>query len=74
MFTGAEFQSVRRALDEIPIIDTHEHYGEKWDSPETTLYDVMNESYLACANASRMPAPKHGGGGTAVCEALSPRS
>lgn len=47
MFTGAEFLSLRKALDEIPIIDTHEHYGEKWDSPETTLYRVMAESYPA---------------------------
>lgn len=46
MFTGTEFRSLRKALDEIPIIDTHEHYGEKWDSPETTLYDIFRESYV----------------------------
>lgn len=45
MFTGAEFRSLRKALDEIPIIDTHEHYGEQWDAP-TTLYAVMSESYV----------------------------
>jgi len=47
VFTGAEFRSLRRALDEIPIIDTHEHYGEGFGSPKTTLYDVMRESYVA---------------------------
>jgi predicted TIM-barrel fold metal-dependent hydrolase len=46
MFTGREFESLRKALDEIPIIDTHEHYGEKWDSPETSLYTLFRESYV----------------------------
>ena len=46
MFTGTEFRSLRKALDEIPIIDTHEHYGEKWDSPATTLYEIFRESYV----------------------------
>ncbi|MBN1460208.1 MAG: hypothetical protein JXA57_11780, partial [Armatimonadetes bacterium] len=46
MFTGREFQSVRTALDEIPIVDTHEHYGEKWNSPTTSLYDLFRDSYV----------------------------
>jgi predicted TIM-barrel fold metal-dependent hydrolase len=46
MFTGREFESVRKALDEIPIIDTHEHYGEKWDSSKTSLYTLFRESYV----------------------------
>lgn len=47
MFTGAEFASLRKALDEIPIIDTHEHYGETWNAPETTLYDLCEQSYAS---------------------------
>ncbi len=46
MFTGHEFESLRKALDEVPIIDTHEHYGPKWNSPETTLYTIFRESYV----------------------------
>jgi len=46
MFTGQAFSSVRAALDEIPIIDTHEHYGDKWSAPETTLYTIFRESYV----------------------------
>ncbi|UCC68422.1 MAG: amidohydrolase family protein [Armatimonadota bacterium] len=46
MFAGSEFKSVRKALDEIPIIDTHEHYGKTWNSPETTLYGIFRQSYV----------------------------
>jgi hypothetical protein len=46
MFSGREFADVRKALDDIPIVDTHEHYGEEWDSPETTVYRLFSESYL----------------------------
>jgi len=46
MFTGQEFASLREALDEIPIVDTHEHYGEGWDAPETSLYGLFRESYV----------------------------
>jgi len=46
MFTGHEFESLRKALDEIPIIDTHEHYGPNWNSPDTTLYAILRESYV----------------------------
>lgn len=46
MFTGSGFQSLREALDEIPIIDTHEHYGATWNAPETTLYDIFANSYV----------------------------
>ncbi len=46
MFTGQEFLSLRKALDEIPIIDTHEHYGEAWDGPETDLYALFRDSYV----------------------------
>jgi hypothetical protein len=46
VFTGREFRSLRKALDEIPIIDTHEHYGETWNSRGTTLYAIFRESYV----------------------------
>jgi len=46
MFSGREFEDIRGALDEIPIIDTHEHYGETWDSPGTTLYTIFRNSYV----------------------------
>ena len=46
MFTGHEFESLRKALDEIPIIDTHEHYGPNWNSLDTTLYAILRESYV----------------------------
>lgn len=46
MFSGVQFRQIRKALDEIPIIDTHEHYGEEWDAPETTLYTVTGGSYV----------------------------
>lgn len=46
MFTGHGFATARRALDEIPIMDTHEHYGPQWNSPETTLYTLLRESYV----------------------------
>ena len=46
MFTGREFTSLRKALDDIPIIDTHEHYGETWDSRGRTLYSIFRESYV----------------------------
>ena len=46
MFTGKEFASLRKALDEVPIVDTHEHYGETWDSRGTTLYAIFRESYV----------------------------
>ena len=46
MFTGTEFASLRAALDEIPIIDTHEHYNDQWASSETTVYDLFSDSYL----------------------------
>ena len=46
MFTGHEFESVRKALDEIPIIDTHEHYGDAWNAPATTLYTIFRQSYV----------------------------
>ena len=45
MFTGREFTSLRKALDEIPIIDTHEHYGATWNASETTVYDIFVNSY-----------------------------
>jgi len=38
---------VRKALDEIPIIDTHEHYGESWSAPTTDLYALFRDSYVA---------------------------
>jgi hypothetical protein len=44
VFTGRQFEDIRRALDEIPIIDTHEHYGAEWDAPGTTLYTLFRES------------------------------
>ncbi len=51
MFTGSEFASVRAALDEMPIIDTHEHYGEAWAASTVTLYDVFRDSYVGwCAH------------------------
>jgi hypothetical protein len=46
MFTGQECASVRKALDALPIIDTHEHYGAAWNSPETTLYEIFKNSYV----------------------------
>ena len=46
VFAGSEFKSVRKALDDIPIIDTHEHYGETWSSGGTTLYSIFRESYV----------------------------
>ncbi len=46
MFTGRQFEDIRRALDEIPIIDTHEHYGAEWDASGTTLYTLFGESYV----------------------------
>jgi hypothetical protein len=47
VFTGQTFFEVRNALSQIPIIDTHEHYGEDWDSTETTVYKLFTESYLS---------------------------
>jgi hypothetical protein len=46
MFTGREFESLRRELDEFPIVDTHEHYGPEWDSADTTVYKLFSESYV----------------------------
>lgn len=46
MFAGKEFTDIRKALDEIPIIDTHEHYSAEWNAPETTLYQVCEGSYV----------------------------
>ena len=51
MFAGREFTDLRKALDEIPIIDTHEHYGEGWNAPSVTGYDLFRESYVEwCAH------------------------
>jgi len=51
MFIGREFTDLRKALDEIPIIDTHEHYGVGWDAPSVTVYDLFRESYVEwCAH------------------------
>ena len=47
MFTGTEFIALRKQLEDIPIIDTHEHYGPEWNSPKTTLYTLFAESYVA---------------------------
>ena len=44
--TGHEFASLRSALEEIPIVDTHEHYGEGWNAPGTTVYDLFAQSYV----------------------------
>jgi hypothetical protein len=50
VFTGTAFTDLRRALDEIPIIDTHEHYGEGWAGP-VTVYDLCRDSYVGwCAH------------------------
>jgi predicted TIM-barrel fold metal-dependent hydrolase len=46
VFTGREFESTRKALDEIPTIDTHEHYGESWCAPSTDLYALFRDSYV----------------------------
>ncbi len=46
MFTGREFEDIRKALDDIPIIDTHEHYGPEWNASDTTLYTLFRESYV----------------------------
>jgi predicted TIM-barrel fold metal-dependent hydrolase len=46
MLTGTEFTFFRTALDDLPILDTHEHYGAAWNAPETTLYDLMRNSYV----------------------------
>jgi hypothetical protein len=55
MFTGKEFTELRRALDDIPIIDTHEHYGAEWNAAKTTLYDVLSNSYVGwCAHDGEM--------------------
>ena len=57
MFSGHEFTDVRKALEEFPILDTHEHYGEVWDSPETTLYELLRNSYVAwCAHPGPLEA------------------
>jgi len=47
VFTGREFTSLRKALDDIPIVDTHEHYGETWNACGTTLYGIFRQSYVS---------------------------
>jgi len=46
LFSGPEFTSLRKTLDEVPIIDTHEHYGEAWNGPSVTVYDIFKNSYV----------------------------
>ncbi len=46
MFSGREFADIRKALDEYPIYDTHEHYGEEWASTNVTLYDLLRNCYV----------------------------
>jgi hypothetical protein len=46
MFSGSQFTYLRKALDDIPIVDTHEHYGATWNAPGVTLYEIFKNSYV----------------------------
>jgi len=59
MFSGRGFADLREALDEFPIIDTHEHYGEEWASPKVRLYDLLRNSYINwCAHPELESRPE----------------
>ncbi len=51
MFSGREFGDIRKALDEYPIFDTHEHYSERWNASDVSLYDLLRNCYITwCAH------------------------